>query len=341
MHSIENERAYVAVDGSGGAIIDFRLQGSAINPLSFSFTEDQMPQSNKGGPPFRGHFLCLGRWGPPSEGEKKAGMPDHGHFAKIEWTCNGLDKNIKMNAESDLEGLKVQRTIQIDEHLPLYLVTEKVTNINPLGRLYNMVQHPTLAAPFLTQATCIQCNASKGFHYQHYLQPDKYESNWPEGLELNGTVTDLRFCERGRSSVFSFVVADNARFGWITATSPDSNLLIGYLWKREHYPWINIWKDWDKDTIRYCGLEFGTTGIHQPFIEILKLKKSAVFNEEIFRYIDAGEEIVKAYVSFLVECPIDFGEVEAVYVKNRSLFIRPCRSGDAIELNSPLIESLR
>ena len=125
MHSIENESAQVVVDGSGGAIIDFRLQGSAINPLSFSFTEDQMPQNNKAGPPFRGHFLCLGRWGPPSDGEKKAGMPDHGHFANIAWSFDQVDKErIKMSAESDLEGLKVQRTIHLDKHLPMYLVID-------------------------------------------------------------------------------------------------------------------------------------------------------------------------------------------------------------------------
>ena len=43
-------------------------------------------------------------------------------------------------------------------------VVEVVTNARPIGRVYNMVQHPSIAAPFLTAAdTVVDCNGRRGF----------------------------------------------------------------------------------------------------------------------------------------------------------------------------------
>lgn len=334
--AINNETASLTADAFGGALIDFHLNESEINPLSFRFTEDQMPQNNKSGAPFQGHFLCLGRWGQPSVGEIKAGIPDHGHFANMMWSCDLPDqRTLKMQAESQLEGLKVERTIQMDKRLALYLVNETVTNINPLGRLYNMVQHPTLAAPFLNGKTKIQCNALKGFHYKHYHDPEKYASNWPFGVGENMAMTDLRHCDNGSPSVFSFIVDEDSRFGWITAYSRDAQLLIGYLWLRDDYQWINLWKDWDKGRIKYCGLEFGTTGVHQPFMEVLERGKSTIFNHKTVHYIDAGQAVRRKYLSFLVETTGDLSEIESVYIHNGSLFIRQHKNRVLIEMNSP------
>ena len=114
---IHNEMASLTVNAFGGALIDFHLHNSKINPLSFRFTEDQMPANNKSGAPYQGHFLCLGRWGEPSVGEIKAGIPNHGHFANMMWTCSLSDpETLNMHAESELEGLKVDRAIRLDKH---------------------------------------------------------------------------------------------------------------------------------------------------------------------------------------------------------------------------------
>lgn len=341
VQTIQNETMSLSVDAFGGAITDFHLCDKKVNPLSFRFTKDQMPDNNKAGAPFQGHFLCLGRWGEPTAGEKKAGIPDHGHFANIMWAGEGPgQQTLKMQAESDLEGLKVDRVLEIDKYFPVYLVTETVSNIRPLGRLYNMVQHPTLAAPFLHSTTRIQCNATKGFHYNHYRYPEKYSSDWPHGIGEDKTITDLRSCEKGESAVFSFIVNHTSRFGWITAYSPESRLIIGYLWDRWDYAWINLWKNYDKKGILYCGLEFGTTGIHQPFKEILKQGKSTVFNNNTFEYIDAGDKIRRQYISFLLEMPDDFNknEIESVDIHDGTLYIKQRNSDVLTELKAELIK---
>jgi len=85
MISIGNETASLTVDLCGGAITGFRLLDGGINPLTFKLGPEDMPPHNRTGASYRGHFICLGRWGPPSPGEIKAGIPDHGQAANLTW----------------------------------------------------------------------------------------------------------------------------------------------------------------------------------------------------------------------------------------------------------------
>ena len=104
--SLANETCLLSVDSFGGVIVDFHLVGEEkVNPLSFAFTKEQMPDNNREGAPYRGHFLCAGRWGLPSEGEIKRGIPNHGEAANIQWQAEQKDKCILMQANAKKEGL--------------------------------------------------------------------------------------------------------------------------------------------------------------------------------------------------------------------------------------------
>lgn len=115
--TLENNKSIVTIDSFGGAIINFHLKDIAINPLSFAFSKEQMPVNNKAGAPYKGHFLCLGRWGEPSAGEINAGLPNHGQFANILWNIEETKQQniLKMNAAASLEGLCIERKIILDK----------------------------------------------------------------------------------------------------------------------------------------------------------------------------------------------------------------------------------
>ena len=76
---LEGKSAHVVVNISGGAIANFHLVEQKLNPLSWQ------EASNAAGPRWMGHFLCLDRWGPPSEAEQSNGMPFHGEASHVEW----------------------------------------------------------------------------------------------------------------------------------------------------------------------------------------------------------------------------------------------------------------
>jgi len=58
---LEGRSARVVVEIDGGAISDFHLVDKNLNPLSWR------EASSAPGPHWRGHFLCLDRWGAPSD----------------------------------------------------------------------------------------------------------------------------------------------------------------------------------------------------------------------------------------------------------------------------------
>lgn len=339
---LRNESAELVIDLFGGAITSFHLHDGKINPLSFRFSKLQMPVNNRKGAPFQGHFVCLGRWGEPSAGEIKGGVPDHGHIANILWE-EGQEsiRRLKMEATSVLEGLYIERTIMMDGINPIYWVHETITNINPLGRLYNMVQHPTISAPFLNKDTIINCNAESGFNYNFFRNPMESASIWPQGITDEKSIIDIRSSANGCSSVFSFIVKNEAPLGWITAYSPKYQLLFGYLWKRKDYPWLNLWQDWEESEIRYRGLEFGTTGIHKPFHQILDEGNGKVFGENTFSYIDSGQKVSRSYLSFLHRVQPDFAGIENINISNDIIEIDSCQSNsDIIYLQRILNESI-
>lgn len=294
--TIQNNNASLTVDLFGGAITDFHLNnGEKINPLSFAFTKEQMPPNNKAGAVYQGHFLCLGRWGLPSEGEIKAGVPNHGQFANILW--NELQQNdallLRMHVNSELEGLYVKREFKLHNEQAVFTTKETVINPQPLGRLYNMVQHPTLAYPFLDEAMIVDCSGTKGFD-----QTNIHETfNW-DCLKVNDTVVDLRTPVHPYNAVFTFVTDQSQEHAWITAYSSKHQLLFGYVWKRSDYPWIHLWQNFEDGKIKYRGIEFGTAALHLPFKEILEYG-TKMFGEKTTEYIDAGEQVCREYTCFL------------------------------------------
>src|SRR6185436_50265 len=77
---LESRAATVLIDIGGGSIVDFHLSGGGLNPLRWLGPGDE----NAAFRPMA-HFLCLDRWGPPSETERRNGMPFHGEASRVEW----------------------------------------------------------------------------------------------------------------------------------------------------------------------------------------------------------------------------------------------------------------
>lgn len=323
--SISNETASLSVDLYGGGITDFHLLDGGINPFTFKFALEDMPEHNRSGASYRGHFVCLGRWGPPTAGEIKAGIPDHGQAANMVWELSNLKSPLEailMNVLCPLEGLQIERAIHLDESAAVFKVNEYITNINPLSRMYNIVQHPTLAMPFLKKETVVNCNADEGFNYQMSAKPLEHAAKWPYGVMENGGIMNISKPDKIYNSVFSYTIKKNAKFGWVTAYTPGINLLAGYLWRREIYPWISLWQDFDDDNIRYRGLEFGTTGMHKPYKQIIEEGNHEVLGEKSYLVIDAGETQQKSYIGFMMKMPDVFKEVAEISFDNGRISIK-------------------
>jgi hypothetical protein len=312
---LDSQTARVVVDLGGGAIREFRFKDSDLNPLSWN-----TPGPNDLSVHGFGHFLCLDRWGPPSDAEGKLGMPYHGEASNVPWTVETTGKTESViTARLPKAGLAVRRTVRISPNDAVFEVREEVTNENALGRMFNIVQHPTIAPPFLNESTLVDCNGRKGFAQGGSLpNPEEPSVDWPQALKKNGTAVDLRHLTNDPDpNVVSYAIDES--FGWVTAANPAKGLLIGYVWRASDYPWVSLWRDVRDGQPVARGLEFGSTGLHQPFP--ILAKKGKIWERQLFEYIDARQTITKKYAAFLLAIPKDFQGVDSVSVEKDRLQI--------------------
>ena len=282
----------------------------------------EIPENNQKGAPFKGHFLCLGRWGAPTDGEILAGVPHNGQSSNEKWEILSFDNERKAELQSiaPLDYTTLHRSMILDERQAVFKITDRITSIATAGRLFNVVQHVTVGPPFLSESTIVDCNAGKGF-MQHlsYPAPERYEYEWPAAtVDSVGLHIDLTKSDETFSYVSTHLMKDC--IGWVTAFSPESGLMLGYIWKTEEYPWLNIWHQRKNDKLWAKGLEFGTTGVGRPYQDLLAAD-TRFHGMNSFIYLDAKEVISKSFICFLLKIPADFAGVESVSLNDGKIII--------------------
>jgi len=308
---LENGAVRLAMDLAGGSLGEFRFLDGELNPLRWA--TPKVGATNIQG---FGHFLCLDRWGPPSAAEGAQGMPYHGEAAHVVWSIlrGPAEEHGFIEAETSARlpkaGLSVRRTLRLSQHAAACAVLEEITNENPLGRIFNAVQHPTIGPPFLDATTLVDCNGRRGFAQGGTLpSPEEPSFFWPQALNQDGQSVNMRrLAADPNPNVVSYVIESN--FGWVTAAAPRQRLLIGYVWKTADYPWVSLWRDVRDGQPSARGLEFGTTGLHQPFGVLVK--KARIWERPLFEHLDAGQAVTKSYLMFLCRIPEDFEGVESL-----------------------------
>jgi hypothetical protein len=242
----------------------------------------------------------------------KAGVPHNGQAVRDKWQLETFQKSgvAKMTIKAPLDGIAVERIVRMDAKSAAYKVTEKVKNITTMGRLFNIVQHATIGAPFLDSTTLIDSNAKQGFlQSMCYPNPAAYEFQFPNAyVDSTKAPLNLRTSYNKDSYVSTHIFADS--IGWIVAATPSKGLLVGYVWKTADYPWLNLWQQWVDGKLWAKGLEFGTTGVGKSYQDLLAVD-TRFHGRSSFFFLDATETVEKSYISFEMEIPEDFKGVES------------------------------
>ena len=227
-----------------------------------------------------------------------------------------------MSASLPIAGLEIRRSIQLSESAAVFTVSETVTNRNKLGRVYNMVQHATIGPPFLDESTVVDSNAQRGLMQSSPMPtPEQPEIHWPQALNRGKTVDLRHLTDDPDPNVVSFVI--DGEMGWVTATNAAKELLLGYLFSTADYPWLNLWRHVQAGKPLARGLEFGTTGLHQPYT--ILTAKPLIFGRPTFAYLDAGESATRRYTAFLTRVPADFAGVQSVLYHDGTITLRERR----------------
>lgn len=336
--SLNNENVEFEMTLEGSAITKFKLLDQSVNPLDWKLPLHRLPSTNLGSFPFQGHFLSLGTWGMPSPGEQNAGLKFYGEVNTEVWKIekelrkSASSQTVTTSVKSPIERLDVIRIVSLKNKSSVIEVSEKITNNLPIGRPYNILQHATMGGTFINQKTILNTNAGKGF-YQNgdytrntYANLEDTSYQWPNATVPDGFI-DLRLSNQVQKSfVSTHVFPKNETHGWATLVNKEAKLLIGYIWDRDNYPWLNIWHQYEEGMVKGRAIEFATCGIWQSF-EYMMANDSRFFGQNSFEFIDAGETKLKSYKMFIMPIANEFTAVKHVEISESGIGITLNNSG--------------
>ncbi len=308
---LDNGMLSMTINVYGGSVSKCVLNGSDLNPFSWKSSPNPGDRSLK-----EGMFVCFDRLGRPTEEEQKLGMPAHGEATAVNWkilkqnTAEDGSQVLQMSCHLPLAGMTLVREYCLFKDASVCRITDRVRNDNTFPKPYNIVQHPSLGAPFLDHSVIVDCNAVTGFvNTKNISKLPGPTVSWPEIL-YQTTPINLRAMKDGKGMVVNYICDDASVYGWGCVSNPDSGLLVGYIWPTADYPWIRIWRHWDGDAPDALGLEFGTTPLAVSLEEIQQV--GPLLGHDTIETLDPGAEKVKTFYLFLSKVPSNFSGVANV-----------------------------
>jgi hypothetical protein len=228
-----------------------------------------------------GHNLCFPYWGDPSEAEHKAGMTYHGETNIVRWEAvrHSMDALV-ITAVLPESRLRFTRTFECRGQSVLW------------DRPVAWCEHVTFGPPFLEPGvTRFEASVTRGFRTG---EDSPAAFLWPEG---RGTIPcDLSVCSRAqhRQLVNSFLVDPAQEFGHFAARHPGHGLQVEYVFRREEYPWLNVWENHD-DRLLTRGMEFSNMPVHGTMKKLIKTP--TIWETPVYDSLDAKSKLVKRFTA--------------------------------------------
>jgi hypothetical protein len=328
---LENDKLALTIRKQGGALAQLVLKDDPerVNPLHARL----------------GHFVCVDGFGPVSPEERKAGLPGHGEANRVPWELVAYEKKGGILTASFTAALPIvheifRRTIRMVEGENVIYVDSELESLLGFDRPINWGEHATIGPPFLELGkTTVEMSAKRGMTRSWESQSEKphrlasqKEFAWPDAPGINGEVIDVRAAPAippvGDHTTSQMDPARKLVF--VTAFHPEKRLLLGYVFRREEYPWTQLW-EWYPDAARSArGLEFATQPFDLPRREVIE--QNPLFGTPTFRWLPAKSKISSAFVIFYTRTPEGFGKVDDVVLEGGRLTIDDRGTGKRITL---------
>lgn len=327
-HSIETPDLRVTVLVEGGHIAEIADKASGVNPLWTPpwpsiepSTYDPVKHPEYGADAesrllagIMGHNLCLDLFGGPSPAEAAAGITVHGEAPVTAFEVTSGAGEISARATLPGAQLRFERRIRIRPGSRFVRIAETVENISVYDRPIAWTQHVTLGPPFLASgSTQFRAPATRSKVFEQDFGAGKgymkigAEFDWPNVPRARGGTLDLRvYPAMPVSAGYSTHLLDPHREqAWFLAFSPESKMLVGYVWKRADFPWLGIWEEnhsrenapWNGRTLTR-GMEFGASPM--PETRRAMIERGSLFGVPGYRWIEAGRKVTVEYGAFLM-----------------------------------------
>ena len=334
---IANDKVTLAVRSEGGAMVRLVLNDdpAAVNALHAEL----------------GHFVCVDGFGPVSPEERSAGLPGHGEAHRVPWelvasgrtsAAGGIGTTtMSFAATLPLVQEVFRRTIRIVDGENVVYVESELENLLSFDRPINWGEHATIGPPFLELGrTIVEMSAMRAMTRSHESQsetlPHRLASfkafTWPMAPGLNGESIDVRSTPaRGPIGDHTTSLMNPARrLVFVTAFNTSRHLLLGYIFRREEYPWTQSWESYPGDERIARGLEFATQPFDLPRREVIQT--NSLLGAPTYRWLPAKSKIGSAFLMFYTRTPDGFRKVDDVVLAGGKVTATDTKSGVTVVL---------
>lgn len=312
------------------------------NPMRMARELGREPRYDGGA----GLFVCVDGFGPVSPEERAAGLPGHGEahteLFDVHSTRQGSSTAITLSAKLPIVQEQFTRTFRVVHGENVITVESELENLMGFDRPVNWAEHFTIGSPFLEPGvTVVDVSGSRSRTrpypkvdmgtVQRRLIPGK-DFQWPMAPGLDGKQVNLR--ETPAQPHFldhAVTLLDPTReLEWATAINPGKKLIIGYVFRRAEYPWLQYWGNYPPNLKMARGMEFST----QPFDVSRRevLSEGPMFDTPTYRWLPAKSKIKSRFLIFYARVPEGFTKVDDVVVENGQIVITDRAASQIVKL---------
>ena len=300
---IQNDLIRVTITVEGGHIAEIFEKSTGVNPLWIppwpsiepsSYSLERHPEYGNNAESFllsgiMGHNLCLDLFGSPSADEEAAGVAAHGEAGMAMYEVEEIPGGISARCAAPVAQLAFERSIRLEGRRVRIL--ESVENLSALDRPIGWTQHVTLGPPYLVPgSTQFRVPATRS---RNLAETKDFDWPGPQNLELYPAA-------KPHASYTAHVLDPKQDRVWFTAWSPESKVVLGYVWDRRDFPWIGIWEEncsrphapWNQRTMTRA-MEFGVS----PFPESRRkmIDRGKMFDTPCYRWVGGRRTVTAEY----------------------------------------------
>ena len=335
---LSNDKMELTILPEGGAMVQLILADDKekLNPLWNPIRVAREAGQNRPANFFRGHFVCVDGFGPSSPEERSAGLPMHGEAHALPWNLDSYQKqsgvaSAKFSVKLPLSQEIFTRTFRVVDGENVVWIDSDLENLLAFDRPAFWGEHATIGAPFLepgkvavdmpvykAKTKAYQIQAGGGMSRQ--LESFK-DFTWPMAPTRTGGTFDLRSApmQPGSNEHSTSLLDPSRKLVYVTALHLEKGLLIGWVFRREEYPWVQTWLSYPGPNRMARGIEFATQPFDLPRAEVLKA--GPLFETPVFRVLPAKAKIATSFLMFYTRVPAGFQKVDDIQLEGGKLII--------------------
>jgi hypothetical protein len=292
-----------------------------------------------------GHFVCVDGFGPASPEERAAGLPMHGeaHLTTFQVSAGKETgaSSVTFTAKLPIVQEVFTRSFRMVAGENVVYVDSQLENLMGFDRPVNWAEHATVAAPFLEpNVTTVEVSGSRS-QTRPYVESSAagngqnpmqrrltsgQDFQWPMAPGLDGKTIDIRATpEHPHYLDHTTTLLDpSRRLEWVAAFNSSKRVILGYIFKREDYPWVQYWGSYPADTQVVRGMEFGTQPYDLPRREIIT--GGPMFGTPVYRWLPAKAKIESHFLLFYAHVPEGFRHMDDVRMENGKIVVEDQRA---------------